>query len=401
VRGLQVHGRAAEAARAGQRTAINVSGVDVAEVARGDVLCTPGAFEPTGRVDVSIEMLADVRPLKHGSRVRFHQGTSEVLGRVALSADPQYARIRLERAAVLTRGDRFILRAYSPPVTIGGGTVLDPRPPRGALRTSAAQERFARLNPLADPRAVSRAFIDERGIHGLPVSAFVSRVGLSPDAATAVINELHADGQVARVGELVVSSAALQERASALLEAVKRHHAAQPLSAGLPREEARERLFGRAAPAVFEHVLATLERESRLSARETLALPGHTMALSPEESRARDALLSTFKAAGLGPPEAKGAASAAGLDAAVSDRVLKLLVREKKLVRLDQLVFHADSLAQLKADLHARKAAGESRLDVSVFKERYGITRKYAIPLLEYLDRERVTRRVGDAREIL
>jgi selenocysteine-specific elongation factor len=120
VRGLQVHGRAADAARAGQRTAVNLAGVEVADVSRGDVLCTPDTFEATRRADVHVEMLADAKPLKHGARVRFHQGTSELLGRVALSDDRGHARIRFEKPAVLTRGDRFILRTYSPPFTVGG-----------------------------------------------------------------------------------------------------------------------------------------------------------------------------------------------------------------------------------------------------------------------------------------
>ncbi len=136
-------------------------------------------------------------------------------------------------------------------------------------------------------------------------------------------------------------------------------------------------------------------------ARETLAAAGRTVSLSDTEARAREALLVVFRASGLAPPDAKSAASAAGVDGSVSDRILKLLVREKLLVRVDQLLFHQDALARLKSDLQARKAAGDTRLDVAVFKERYGITRKFAIPLLEYLDRERVTRRVGDARVIL
>jgi selenocysteine-specific elongation factor len=185
------------------------------------------------------------------------------------------------------------------------------------------------------------------------------------------------------------------------LQMVKAHHAAQPLSPGVPREEARERLFGRAAPDVFDHVIHTLEKGNALVARDTLALPGHQLSLSPEEARARDRLTTLFRDAGLAPPDAKTVAAAAAIETAVADRMLKLLVREKTLVRVDELLFHAGALAMLKSDVSARKAAGETRIDVAVFKERYGITRKFAIPLLEYLDRERVTRRVGDGRVVL
>ena len=401
VRGVQVHGRGAERAVAGQRTAANLGGVDVADVTRGEVLCTPGAFEPTRRADVRIEMLADAKPLKHGTRVRFHQGTNELLGRVALSGDGGDARIRFEKAAVLTRGDRFILRAYSPPVTIGGGTVLDPFPPRSAIRTAAGRARFQRLAPQLPVPDAAMAFIAEKGIAGLPASMLVSRAGLAPAAAGPVARSLVEAGRVTEVGDVLVASDVFAERAGALLTAVTAHHAAQPLAAGLPREEARERLFGAAPAVVFDAVVASLAASGKILARETLALPGHQLSLSPGETRARDLLAAALRDAGLIPPEPRTVAAAGDVDAATADRVLKLLVREKVLMRIGDLVFHADALAQLKRDVAEMKAAGTSRIDVAFFKERYGVSRKFAIPLLEYLDRERVTRRVGDARVIL
>jgi selenocysteine-specific elongation factor len=401
VRGLQVHGESSADASAGQRTAINLGGIDVAGVSRGDVLCTPGTFEPTRRADVRIEMLAEARPLKHGSRVRFHHGTAELLGRVALSGDGGDARIRFEAPAVLTRGDRFILRAYSPPATIGGGTVLDPHPARGAIRTLAGRARFARLAPGASARDAVAAFVRERGGAGLPTRSLISRAGLSAAGGEAVVRELAEAGTVRVIGDLLVDAAFLAERGAALVQMVKQHHAAQPLSPGVPREEARERLFGRSAPEVFDHVVASLERGKGLLARDTLSVPGHQLSLSPDEARARELLSAAFREAGLAPPDPKTVASATGIDAGVADRMLKLLVREKTLTRIDELLFHADALARLKSDVKARKEAGETRMDVALFKERYSVTRKFAIPLLEYLDRERVTRRMGDARLIL
>ncbi|HXG55065.1 MAG TPA: selenocysteine-specific translation elongation factor [Vicinamibacterales bacterium] len=401
VRGLQVHGQEAKAALAGQRTAINVGGVDVADVSRGDVLCTPGAFVTTRRADLQVEMLADAKPLKHGARVRFHHGTAEILGRVALSGDTGHARIRFEAPAILTRGDRFILRAYSPPVTIGGGTVLDPHAGRGAIRTPAGRARFARLSTRAGARDAVAVFVDEKAGVGLPTQGLMSRAGLSPAAAEAVAGELREAGVVTAIGDLLVGSVLLANRSAALVQMVTAHHASQPLSSGLPREEARERLFGRDAPAVFDHVVASLERAGTLIARDTLSLAGHQLSLSDTEIRARDTLATTFRDAGFAPPDARTVASGGGSEPGLGDRMLKLLVREKTLVRVGDLVFHADALAQLKRDVKARKEGGEVKLDVALFKERYGVSRKFAIPLLEYLDRERVTRRVGDARIIL
>ena len=401
VRGLQVHGQGATVAVAGQRTAANLGGVEVGEVSRGDSLCTAGAFEPTRRADVQLEMLDDAKPLKHGARVRFHQGTSELLGRVALSGDSGHARIRFEKPAVLTRGDRFILRAYSPPITIGGGTVLDPAPPRGAIRTPAGRERFERLGARVAPEDAVMAFVSERGIAGLPATAIVSRAGLPPARAKSITRALAEAKRLVEVGELLVASPIMTERAEALRAAVEQYHASQPLSPGLPREEARERLFGSASGEVFDAVLSTLAAAGQIVARDTLALAGHQLSLSPEEARARDVLTVTYREAGFAPPDPRAAGEAAGVNPAVGDRMVKLLIREKSLVRLGDVLFHADTLARLKSDLREMKARGTTTLDVAFFKERYGVSRKFAIPLLEYLDRERVTRRAGEARVIL
>jgi selenocysteine-specific elongation factor len=432
VRGLQVHGRREGAADAGRRVAANLGGVDVADLARGDTLASPGAFEPTRRVDAVVDLLPDARVLRHGGRVRFHQGTTELLARVAVAAarggdgsaaeiapgHSAYVRIRFEAPAVLTRGDRFIVRAYSPPVTIGGGVVLDPHPPRSAIRNTAALSRYRRLDgshgdaAASDSAVLARpdrsaaasdsavlAFMDERAGAGLPASALVSRAGLSAPEADATIARLAGNDRATRVGHLLVSPAVLRDLSTRLMAALTAHHASQPLSEGMSREEARERFFGRAAPAVFEHVIAQLQAAQKIAGRDRLAVAGHHVSLSPEEARAQAAIERLFREGGLVPPPESTLPAAANVSAAVADRVAKLLLRQKTLVKVDSLIFHAEALAGLKADVQALK--GSARVDVSAFKERYGISRKYAIPLLEYLDRERVTRRVGDSRIVL
>jgi selenocysteine-specific elongation factor len=417
VRGLQVHGRHEGAADAGRRVAANLGGIEVADLARGDTLCAPGAFEPSRRVDAAVDLLADARALRHGARVRFHHGTTELLARIAVASardgggtpaeippgGSAYVRIRFEAPAVLTRGDRFIVRAYSPPVTIGGGVVLDPHPPRSAIRNAAALARYRRLDaPGGDTTASDSAvlaFVDERGGAGISRDALISRAGLSASSADATLSRLVGLGRATRAGDLLVSPAVLQDLSRRLLAALTAHHAAQPLSDGMSREEARERLFGRAAPAVFEHVLGELVARGQIAGRDRLAVAGHHVSLSPEEVRAQEAIGRLFREGGLAPPLESSLPAAANVSAAVADRVAKLLVRQKTLVRVDTLLFHADALAGLKADVQALK--GSARVDVSAFKERYGISRKYAIPLLEYLDRERITRRVGDSRVVL
>ncbi|MGB2714319.1 MAG: selenocysteine-specific translation elongation factor [Vicinamibacterales bacterium] len=419
VRGLQVHGHQESSAEAGQRTAVNLAGINVTDIERGVTLCTPGSFAPTRRLDVVVDLLPASKPLRHGARVRFHQGTSELIGRIALAgrgdegpaSDPlveiqpgqsAQARLRLERPAVVTRGDRFILRAYSPPMTIGGGSVLDPEPPRGAIRTSSGLARFRRVQPSVAPAEVLMTFIEERGFHGLPRPAVLSRAGLSPDDSAQVVARLVAAGRIAVIGDLLVSQELLKRAANTLVTALEAHHAADPLSEGLHREEARERLMPRAPAAVFDAVVEPLAASGTISSRERLSLAGHTVSLSGEEQRIREALVRLYFDAGLAPLDQAAARAAVRADERVADRMLALLIRQRTLVKIDNLLFHAERLEALKEDLRKLKTAGTAvRLDVGTFKERYGVTRKFAIPLLEYLDRERVTRRVGESRVLV
>jgi selenocysteine-specific elongation factor len=425
VRGVQVHGERRAEAVAGHRTAVNLSGVDVGDVARGQDLVTPGAFEETRVADALVELLPDAKPLKHGARVRFHQGTAETLGRIAIvgplasaagrgvpAIEPgsqAFVRLRLERPTVLTRGDRYILRAYSPAVTIAGGAIIDPRPPKTATRTEAALARSRRLaiDPAADRSAVelagATAMIEAAAAAGMPVQSLTTRAGIDPVAIDDRMDALVRSGAALRAGGVLVAPAIVADLKTRMVAVLAEHHRAQPLGEGVPREELRDQLFGRGHADVFARALDDLVAEQKIVVRDRVALATHRVELSPEETRARIAIEQAFRQAGLKPPDAGTIAAEAGVSAAVADRVLKLLQRQKVLVRLDTLLFHDEALKRLKAAIAALKttAGTGARIDVATFKERFGVTRKFAIPLLEYLDRERLTRRVGDSRVIL
>jgi selenocysteine-specific elongation factor len=412
VRGLQVHGQRTSEAGAGRRVAVNAGGIDVGDVVRGDTLCVPAAFQAVTRIDAALEVLPEAAPLKHGIRVRVHAGTAEVFGRVAIAGPRDanepgsiYARIRLETPAVLTRGDRFIIRSYSPLVTIGGGVVLDPSPPRGALRSETALARFRRLDSIgAEPDTAVLTLIEERGGTGLPREDLQWRVGLTSGEADAVARRLASAGLAIDVGGRIVDPGVLGRLREALVRLVREHHAANPLSDGLPREEARERVFRRLPSSVSDFVVEQAIGANAIAGRERLAVAGHRVSLTPEEERVRASLERTYREAGLTPPDLAAAAAAAGAPAALAERMVALLVRSRALARIDTLYFHVEALEGLKTEVRALKgagAAGAARVDVGAFKERYGVTRKFAIPLLEYLDRERVTRRVGEARIVL
>jgi selenocysteine-specific elongation factor len=415
VRGVQVHGRKREEGVAGERTAINLGGVDVSDVERGQTLMASNALVVTRRVDAMVDLLESAKKLKHGARVRFHQGTAEVLGRLSVAGDAASeiapgarapVRVRLEAPVALTRGDRFVLRAYSPPITIGGGEVLDPDPPRPGVRTAAALGRFDALalrSGAADDRAIVR-MVEDSGPAGLPIDRLVPRAGVAPPFVPHVVTRLEQSGAVSMATDRLVSAEIVRERGERLLGIVSEFHKAQPLADGLPREEARERLFARAHPNVFELVLQHLANAGKLVVRDRLMLPGHRLELTPEESRVRAALETVYKQSALRPPDAATLAADKRLPPALVEKMTSLLLRQKVLARIETLVFHAEALQDLKTDIQALKASapgGRATVDVAMFKDRYGVTRKFAIPLLEWLDRERVTRRVGETRVVL
>jgi selenocysteine-specific elongation factor len=395
-RGIQTHGRAARAAGAGSRVAVNLAGIETSDLARGDTLCTPAAFVPARTIDVQLDLLPEAPPLTRGRRVRFHQGASEVLGRVT-PAGAGRARIRLEAPAVVTRGDRFILRAYSPMTTIGGGAVVDPQPPRGAVR---GETQFDRL--MGGDEDALQTFVEERGEAGLARTSLVTRCGLSEPQAAALVERVVRSGAIVVAGDVLVPPDVLSRLSDRVIAELEAHHRANPLSEGMPREEARERIFHRAAYPVFEAVLDRLVAARKIVARDRLALAGHALALSPEEARVRTALDDTYRQAHLTPLDPAAVVQTIGTTRPVVDRVIALLLRDKTLVKVETLLFHRTALETLKDDVRRMKREGvTTRVDVASFKERFGVTRKYAIPLLEYLDRERVTRRVGDARVVI
>jgi selenocysteine-specific elongation factor len=425
VRGVQVHGRQAGHAAAPSRVALNLGSIELAHLMRGVTLATPDSLAVTRRIDLHLELLKSARPLRHGARVRLHHGTSEVLGRVSICAtrrDPEdvwkradagelgvavppggeaFARVRLERPAVLTRNDRIVLRAYSPPITIGGGGVLDPDPPGAGIRRVDALDRFLALK---DPARWISVWLREAAGRGLDVGTLVRRGGLGPGAAKTALDELIAAGQ-ASVRDRVFDRSVAASVEHGIQQTLTRFHAEQPLEAGMPREALRDRVASRAAPELFDAVLAGLEARGVVRGTDRVSSSAHRPSFSPEDERLRDAVLNALRAGGLKPPDIAEVAAKASAPLAEVQTLVQRLVREKKLIKLDTLVMHPEALATLKQEVRALAGAGSRKstvtVDVATFKERYGLSRKYAIPLLEWLDRERVTRREGERRVVI
>jgi selenocysteine-specific elongation factor len=405
VRGLQVHGETVERATAGTRTAVNLAG-DAAFLARGEVLARPGTLRPTRMIDAELHLLPGARPLADGARVRVHAASAEVLARVRLlgaeALEPgrsALAQLRLETAGVVGRGDRLVLRSYSPSETIGGAVVVDPLPPRRRSSDRAAVERLREATSLL---AAAEALVAEAGPAGIDAPLLAARLAV-PLARLAA--ELPAAPALVELGQdpaVVLARGSLDRLGGAALAALEAFHRDQPLKGGMPREELRTRVFREAPSVAFDRVLADLAAEGRVRLLPDLvAAARHEVRLSAGEEEARLLLVTEAQAAGVTGVEVPALATRSGRDPRLLDRVARVLVAERVLGRVgDALLVHADHLAALKRQVRERWPPG-SKVEVPAFKELLGLSRKHAIPLLEYLDRERVTRRAGNDRVVL
>jgi selenocysteine-specific elongation factor len=415
VRGIEVYNAPAQRATAGQRTALNLAGMEARQITRGTVLTAPGLFQPTTALDCTLSLLPSARPLKNHAQVHFHCGTAEMLARVILLEDREmkpgatgFAQLRLSEPGLFVPGDRFIIRQFSPVTTIGGGCVLDNAPPKHrpgdpatleSLRVLEGGEPEARLELLA-----------QRAGEAAP-AALAARTGWKPAEILRVAKSLELRNRLVLIGQppsLLVHSAHFERLAELLLGRLEEFHGANPLVAGLPKEDLRARLRAGGAsrsapsPTLLNALLQSLTRRGKIDVQgETVRLSGRVIQLSAEEIAARDQIAAAFEKAGLAVPSAREVLGSLRFDRTRAEKLLKILLKENVLHKVaEDLIFHQSALCQLREILVRRKARND-RLSVADFKELTGLSRKYAIPLLEYLDRERVTRREGDERIIV
>ncbi len=392
VRGVQVHGGLVPRAVAGQRTAVNLAAIEAVEITRGMTLTPPGLFTPTRVIDCSFNLLASAIPLKHRAPVHFHSGTAEVEAQVRMLRGTEplqpgargYLRVYLKEPLLLLPGDHFIARMFSPVVTIGGGVVLD-NAPNLRLRKPAVLERLPQLEdaPLARRLALFAAE-DETGAS---MAMLTARTGHAPGAILAA-----APGAgLVLLKDRLVPRASIEAATRQLRETLAAFHRQNPLLPGMPRASAT------LPPSLLEAALAA--GKDLVAEGESLRLASHRLQLKAEEDEATARMEGLFRDGGLAVPALNEVLAKSGLDANRSRNLLQLLLRDGRLVRVSpELIFHRDAIGRLRELLSAHR--GE-RFAVPDFKEWTGISRKYAIPLLEFLDRERVTRREDERRLVL
>jgi selenocysteine-specific elongation factor len=411
VRGLHSGGKQIPRASAGQRTAVNLAGIDHGEIKRGMVLGPVGAFEPTTRVDVRITLLAGAKPLKDRARVHFHQGAAELIAEVILiegitkisAGDSAFAQLRFEESILVLPGDRFIVRQFSPVETIGGGVVLDVQPGRQKSKDQTVIP-FLKTLESGSAEAILSAML-ERNTAGLGTDEILRRTGWPPsqiqDAAAKLVTAKSAR-QVANQPPTFASVRAVNECAARLIRTVEDFHRANPLLPGITKQD----LLGKTkemGTALFETALDDLVKARKVMVTgEIVQSAGRELVLTGDEAKAKALIESEFKKAGLAVPGFATILEKLPVDSKRAEKLLQILLREKVLVKVAaDLIFHGSALIRLKEMLANYKKRQGEQLPISVFKELTGVSRKYAIPLLEHLDRERVTRRVGDLRVIM
>jgi selenocysteine-specific elongation factor len=417
VRGVQVHGAGVREAHAGQRTAVNLSGVEAAGVERGMVLAPVGRLQPTQIIDARVTLLEDApRTLRTRQRVRVHHGAAEVLARVAVLEESGeiepgmngLAQLRLEAPVVALPGDRFIIRSYSPQHTVAGGEILDAHAAKHRGRERAVAR--ARLSALADADHAGRLafFVESAGERGLRRAEAAARTGWRDEVLDAALAERRERGAFFDAEGVLVNAEVFGRLLRATIEEVEGHHRREPLSRGLARETLRERVLTHAPPELFRAVLRRAEVQGALvSERDLVRSSRHSLELSPADESLRNRLEQIYREAACEAPSLDEAFARAGEPAGRREhlrKILQLLIDSGALVRVrEDLFFHREALDGLIAALrdYAARHAPERLIDVAAFKELSGVSRKYAIPLLEYFDRERITRRAGDKRIIL
>ena len=401
IRDIQVHGQPAREAHRGQRAALNLAGIEVADVHRGDTLVAPGSFRLTREFDVQLEMLPSAPDLPSLHPVHFHMGTTATVAklrfhdrlRLATSGSRVFARVLSEAPVVTLPGDHFILRRFSPLETIGGGIVLDNHPPR--LRRK--QSEGDKLSTLAtgDLSTALTVFVRESAA-GCSLQDLVPRLGYSESELRPLAerNGLRMGGPQQDWLLEMEQSESLAEHIQTILAGF---HSQNPMLPGMPKEQLRIGLGAPWPDAVFDWFIAQDSRFRREG--EIVRLSVHQPTLSGAEAEVSRKLESLFLSAGLQVPAVEEALRNSGIESKIALTILNGLIREGRLVKVGQtLVFHKQNVVETVGLLQERRG---QRFSVAEFKEWTGISRKYAIPLLEFLDRQRITRRDGNSRVVL
>ena len=408
VRGLQVHGESVEKSTAGLRTAVNLQGLERTEVVRGDIVGHRGELKTTYMLDVHLEHLADApRPLKTRNRIRFHAGTAEIMGRISLigrdalePGESSFAQIRLEEPIVVLPRDRFVIRSYSPIITIGGGEILDIMPRKHRRLRSSSRDHLKSLYQGDETERLLILLRNSR-LNGVELADLTGRLTLKPSDIQKTIQELSGQGEVQIIDQanfFSMSTAHFNTAQKNILSFLREYHAENPLRPGAPREEVRGKV-GDIHEKIFAAALKHLSESSEIAENGAiLRLASHSVEIDETLGEVKMKLESVFKNAHFQPPSVEDAFAQCAGKGNSNQNALQILIDEGALLRLkDNIIYHRRALREAE-NLLKEHLSQNNEITAAEFRDLLGITRKHAIPLLEYFDTARITLRLGDKR---
>jgi selenocysteine-specific elongation factor len=407
IRGIHVHNKEVTEVHAGLRTAINLQGTERAVLSRGDIVATKDSLRTTYMVDVLLDLLPSApRKLKNRAKVRFHNGTSEVISTLVLldrdelsPGESCLAQIRLDQPTTLLRGDRYVLRSYSPVRTIGGGEVLNPLPKKKKRFSKTVLSELKGLQE-GELKEVIELFVSMGRFQGLEEVELSFMANTHKKKLDETLTALKAQKKIIqydRERKVLIHETFLKKAREEIVETISRYHNEFPLKTGLLKEELRSRTAGKNSPKLFNHIINQLARDGTIVLeKESVRLKDHQVILAQDQKKVRNKLEETYLKSGLQPPYFKeikdnftGDSAAEVLDVMLKDGVL-LKVKE-------DLYFHNEAVDNLRERLvRFLKAHGE--ITTPQFKDMTGVSRKFVIPLIEYFDKSQITVRVGDSR---
>lgn len=411
VRGIQVHNQSAESAETGMRTAINFQGLDRTAVKRGEVLSTPGALVASYMVDVSFHYLAsNKKPLKNRTLVRFHTGTSEIMGYLILLDQEELppgqtvvAQLRLESAVAIVKDDRFVVRSYSPVRTIGGGQVLNPIPQK---HKRLRQDVVEGLQHLADddPETIISQQIQQAGFSGVSFSHLKIMVNLTDKQLDTALQHMLSQRKIIQTDKenrIFIHQVTFDTLIQNASDYLSTYHSDNPLKAGMSKEELKSKFPQLTDAKIFNLVIGQMIKSDKIVQEEnTVRLSTHSVSLGADQADIRKKILKLYKDGELQPPYFRDVPKLLDIDPNHTKDVMLLLVEEGRIIKTkDDLYFHIDTITKLKDRLVGFLKANEE-ITTPQFKEMTGVSRKYVIPLIEYFDASKVTLRVGDSRKL-
>jgi selenocysteine-specific elongation factor len=415
IRSLQSHGETVDASPAGRRTAVNLTSLEVEDIERGEVLALPGTLFPDVSWEVELACLpAAPRAVKHRTEVHFHHGTREILARVHLldrdklePGQTAVCQIRFPEPMAGVYGDRVVVRSGAPLRTMAGGRVLSPMARKVKRFDEATIKTLAEL-AAATGGALVALQLRRAGIDGLGFSRLMTLTDLESKALERALSALCDKGEAALVdregkeGRHYVHGSVTANLAASLLDAVAAYHAREPLKLGVSRSELASTWGKALSPKLFHFALERQLKAGKLATeQDVLRLPTHKVSLASDQAKLRATLLDAYQKGGLTPPNVKDILEPLALTFKEAQPVYKVLLDEGRIVKAQEnMYFCAEAIKGLIEKVRAYFAAGAADMGPTEFRELTGLSRKFLIALLEYLDKEKITVRVGDKRQL-